>query len=437
MDVRACLADPRRYERQIDRLHERYLFTRHLYELQQDDVSLASVVVDRRRVAKLLARTVAAGEYELAPGRIREVRAEGKRRKVFAYPLLDLIVHGVVAGVVEEAAEPALSPSLYSYRKGISWWTPISDFAAFVRAHRRARSDPRERGLYVLRRDVDAYTDSIPVGPASPVWRMLAGLLDQPPLAEADRRLIEGVVRPEVRVPSGGLVTPLRGVPTGQPISCVLFNLYLSELDHELVGVPGGFYARYSDDILFAHPDPGVAREAAAAIDAAVARLDVRLSDTKRRDLYLTGAGRSSAAWPEARGTTRVPFLGTLVAADGAVGLSRKKLRRLLRDLEARARRAASGSPADRDRAGRLACAVVNRALDPRPRPFQQPSATLLRQAVTDRRQLKELDYLLARVVLRAVTGSTSVRAFRTIPYRTIREEWGLVSTLHARNTWA
>ena len=49
------LADPRRYERQIDRLHERYLFTRHLYELRQDDVSLASVVMNRRKVARVLA----------------------------------------------------------------------------------------------------------------------------------------------------------------------------------------------------------------------------------------------------------------------------------------------------------------------------------------------------------------------------------------------
>ena len=35
MDVWACLADKRRYERQIERLHERYLLTSRLYELSQ------------------------------------------------------------------------------------------------------------------------------------------------------------------------------------------------------------------------------------------------------------------------------------------------------------------------------------------------------------------------------------------------------------------
>jgi len=150
VNVRACLADPHRYERQIDRLHERYLFTRQLYELRADDVSLASVVVNRRRFAKLLARTVERGEYELQPARIREIRVDGKIRKVFAYTLTDLIVHGVVSGVVEEAAGPHLSPNLYSYRKGVSWWAAIGDFAGYVRAHRRSRPDPRGRGLQAV-----------------------------------------------------------------------------------------------------------------------------------------------------------------------------------------------------------------------------------------------------------------------------------------------
>ena len=146
MKFHACAADPRRYERQIDRLHERYLFTRQLYELRADDVSLASVVLNRRRMARLLARTVERGEYELQQARIREIRVDHKVRKVFAYSLTDLIVHGVVSGIVEDAAQPLLSPRLYSYRKGVSWWAAIGDFAGYVRAHRRSRPDPRTRG---------------------------------------------------------------------------------------------------------------------------------------------------------------------------------------------------------------------------------------------------------------------------------------------------
>ena len=63
----------------------------------------------------------------------------------------------------------------------------------------------------------------------------------------------------------GQLFTQYRGVPTGQPISCVLFNLYLSGLDAQLDRIPGAFYARYCDDIVFAHPDPDVVRAADAS----------------------------------------------------------------------------------------------------------------------------------------------------------------------------
>lgn len=437
MSLRERLADQGRYERQIDRLHRRYLFTRQLYELRQDDVSLASVVLNRSRFARVLARTVGRGEYELEPAQLRTIRVEGKERVVFSFRLTDLIVHGVVANIVSEAIAPILSPRLYSYRSGISWWAPISDLAAYARAHRTRHRDPRQRGLYVLQRDVDAYTDTIPVGAASPLWKLLRDALDRgaTPLRDADWQLVERVVRPEVRLPGEARACPIRGVPTGQPISCVLFNLYLTSLDRALDRVSEGFYARYSDDILFAHPDAGMAREADALIDETLAGLGLGVNEEKRKNLYLTGAGRPSLAWEEARGTTAVRYLGTSVSAEGVIGLNKKKLRRLLHDIEQRAlRTAAALRSSDLERRGRIVCSVLNRALDPQPGPFQEPSAVLLRRAVTDRRQLAQLDYLLAKIVLRAVTGDGSVRAFRAVPYRKIREQWGLQSILHARN---
>lgn len=436
MDLHAALADPRRYERQIDRLHRRHLFTRQLYELRQDEVSLASVILNRARVARVLARTVGRGDYEHEPAQIRRIRVEGKVRVVFALRLTDLIVDGVVSDIVDEATQAALSPSLFSYRRGVSWWTPVAALAAYARAHRKSHHDPRRRGLYVLQRDIDSYTDTIPVGTASPIWQMLRDdLAGGLPIDEMDWRLLESVIRPEVRLPSGASACPVRGVPTGQPISCVLFNLYLTPLDRSLDHTAGGFYARYSDDLLFAHPDPGVVREADAVIDQTVAGLGLDINGEKRRNLYLTGAGRPSSDWPEARGTTVVRYLGTSIAAEGTIGLNRKKLRRLLRDVEQRAfRTAAALRTSDLDRKGRLVCSVVNHALDPEPGPFREPSAVLLGRAVTDRRQLTQLDYLLARIVLRAVTGDSSLQAFRAVPYRTIRERWGLRSVLHARN---
>lgn len=440
-DLHARLTDPRRYEREIEWLHQKHLFSGSLYELEQDGVSLARLIQRRSQVAKVLARTVGRGEYRLQPGVVREIEVEGKVRVVVSYNLTDTIVTSAVSTLIEEALTPLLSHCLYSYRPGVSWLEPSGNLAAFVRAHRRSRPDPRTRGLYVLRRDVDSYTDSIPVVPGSRVWPMVREALEAAgttEMAEDDWRYIEQTIRPELYELGGGLAMRLRGVPTGQPISCVLFNLYLNELDHSLAAIPGGFYARYSDDLLFAHPDPDTAKRAAATIDEHVRELRLSIKDEKAENLYLTGAGRPSEAWDEARGTTSVQFVGTIVSGSGTVALNRKKLRRVLRELERRALRCASSvRRANGADPGRAVCSVINEALDERPGPFQQASASLLRHAITDRNQLSQIDYWLARMAVKAVTGDGGVRAFRRVPYRKVREEWGLVSLEHARNTHA
>ena len=115
--------------------------------------------------------------------------------------------------------------------------------------------------------------------------------------------------------------------------------------------------------------------------------------------------------------------------------MNRKKMRGLLRDIEGRAARTANAMrDGDRERVGRTVCAVINTALQSHNAFGQQRWASLVRGAVTDRSQLRQLDYWIARIVLRVVTGETRVRAFRQVSYRKIRQEWGLISLLHARN---
>ncbi len=430
MDIQAALADRRRYERQIERLHQRYLLTSRLYEMRQSDVSLASIVMNRGKVARLLAREVGEGRYELEPGELRTIRARHKTREVFACRITDLIVQGVVSDIVQDAVSPRLSRRVFSYRKGLSWLNPIAELGRYLRAERARHAEPKARGVYVLRRDVDSYTDSIPIGRDSPLWPMLAAELGAPLPP-----LLEQVIRVEMRVPEGGIVCRVKGLPMGQPIAAIIANLYLSELDQELETIPGGFYARYGDDFLFVHPDPAVARDAESVIDRILDSLWLTVNATKRRTLYLTTAGRASAEWPEARGASSVPFLGTSISADGTVGLDDKKVRSLLRELDRRTSvTARTLRGAGREQAGRAVCSVVGRALDPRSALTQQRSAIALRRVVTDRRQLQQLDYWIARIVVKALTGRRDARGFREIPYRKLRHDWGLVSLVAARN---
>lgn len=436
----ARLYDPETYERRIERLHDKCLANGRLYEWEQDGVSLAQLVLRRRRFARLVARSVERGEHTFEPGRVHTVRGK-KERRVVAFGLLDTIVHGAIADVLEEMVRSQLSPRVFSYRPGRSWHDAVSGFAAYVRDHRARHADPRDRHLHVLCRDVRSYADAIPVGDRAPVWPILDGALETAGHAgEASRtlrRLLDTAVRPEILSEDGAPMCRTRGIPMGQPIACVLMNLYADELDRSLEGIEGGFYARYSDDILFAHEDPAFVEEADWLIDEALARLDLEVHPDKRDDLYLTGAGRRSLARPSATGTTRVPYLGTMVFADGTVALGRRRTRRFLRDVARRAERTASSvRGSDREHAGRVVSASVNRAIGPEASPFQSADVPFLHRIATARHQLVQLDHWIARIVLGAVTGSRDVRAFREVPYQRLREEWGLTSLVETRNNW-
>ena len=402
-----------------------------MHDLREGEVSLASVVAHRDEVARLLARAVAAGEYRFRPATVRRIRAGGKRRDVFALSLTDMLVGAAVADALDVAIAPTLSPSLYSYRAGVPWWRGAQALAAYARAHQQARPNPRDRGLYVLRRDVERYTDTIPVGSGSGLWPQLRAALGE--VRSADWELIVDTLRPAIAARRSGAERRTAGVPTGQPISCVAFNLYLSGLDHELAAISGAFFARYSDDLVFAHPEPWVVARAAALIDERIAQLGLRLNQDKSHDLYLTAAGRPSDHLPAFRGTTTVGLLGLQVTASGTLALEPAKARALTRDLSRRANGAARAS-ATPEEAARRACSAVRRALQSDDPGVATPSAPLVRSVVTDRGQLRDLDRRIALSVAAAVTGEPSARAFRRLSMRSLRRQHGLPSLVATRN---
>ncbi len=435
----SLLGDPDLYRRQIERLHNKYLFTPQFYDLQQEGVPFASISRDAGKFAKLIAREIGRGEFQFEPGEVRQIHTAGKTREVFSFGLTDLIVHRAISALIEGAMHPVLSPQLYSYRTGVSWIAPASDFSAYVRAHVKSHPDPRDRGIFVLRRDIESYTDTIPVGANSRVWPMIRAVLDSAgtkAITPYEWSLIENVVRPVVSARDGGLYSLSGGIPTGQPIGPVLYNLYLAEFDHEFDQIPGAFYGRYSDDMLFAHTELSVVKQAGRRIEDLLSGLDLRLNPAKSQNLYLTAAGRRPTDWERGRGTSSIPYVGTNISAQGTVGLNRKKLRVLLRDIERRVRHTVDALQ-DREpaHAGPIVCSVVNRVLRSHATIGRGRSAPLVRRVVTDRAQLAQLDYWIARIVLKAVVGP-GVRAFRRVSYRTVREDWGLMSLLYARNRW-
>jgi hypothetical protein len=433
--VRSSLADPAFFRRALSLLRERHATHGRLEQLGLTLGDLSESV--EPALCRKLAARVGSGSYRFSPVREGAAFLGGKSRRVYRAPLSDTVVLFALARVATALLDASISERVYSYRKGRSSEQSVRDLARFVRAHRAAQGDVRQRGLHVLRRDVAGYGDAIPVGDSSPLWALLdaalarAGVATDGPLAT----MLRAAVRPLIERRDGSVVRADRGVPMGSPLQPVICNLYLSAVDRVLERIPGAFYARFGDDLLLCHADAGVVQRASADIDAALGGLRLALNPEKRRDLFWNGAGRKPevALSREERGTTHVEYLGTRIAFDGGLSPSLSKQRRLQQELGARIR-ASEALLREEPVAARVRAlaTVVERSLDPKDEVALDLAGEVFRLA-DDRRTLRELDHWLRGACARALSGRTGVRAFRSLSPRALREH-GLPSFVARRD---
>jgi len=394
----------------------------------QEGVPVALMEGDARELARAIERDLRAGSYTFSPAELRVAELD-KRRALIVPVLTDLVVFHAVARVLTDRIEAKLPETLFSFRRGRSPIMAHRALASFVGEHVAARPDPRLRGLYVLKRDVRSYTESIDVTEGSRLWPLLEDCIGEPLGQTPLGRLVTSVVRPTL---AEGGKPAARGVHAGSPITPVVANVYLLPLDRALGAIGGAFYGRFGDDFLFASADPRTSRQAETVIEDVLGSLELCVHPDKRRNYFFNGAGRPS---PEEgfRGSPALEWLGMRAGFDGKLGLTAEKETELLREVTRRARSAFAHAvqyePAE---AMRLVCKTTNEALSSR-HAFAVLNAGLLGSVCTDFVQLRRLDWYVAAAVASTLSGRRAPECFRSVPYRRLRREGGLVSLVQAR----
>lgn len=426
-----AVSDPARLHRQLDQLASR-ADGRRLDRMVQDGVRFTQLVAEREGIVTLLNKAIADASYTPGLAQLSRSFIAGKWREVARLGPLDLLVHGVVAEVLGEQLESRLSPRVYSYRVKRSPWHALRWLGKLAQAHRARRPDPKTRGLYVLRSDIQSYAPSIPMSESSRMWpelREATGLAETSP----HWRMLRALILQDLVDPEGKPLSREKGVLFGAPTSNALMNLYLIPLDEALIPLRGG-YARFGDDVLFAHFDPVIVQHARRVLESVLVERGLTANASKLHVLYWNGAARPSEEWPEARAVGQVQFLGGCVGFDGTVSMSPAKWKTMLRDVRSRIRRTARLMPGETPEArAAVLAAVVNDAFDLRS-DLGLGHKQMVADLVSDRRQLAQLDYLLARWVAEASTGALGPAAFRQIGYRWLRRTAGLESRLLFRN---
>lgn len=196
-----------------------------------DGKSIEEVREHLDELLPLLSCELLEGTYR--PGAIRRVwipKAGGGERGLGIPDVVDRMVQEAVRAVLEPLYEPTFHDGSHGFRPGRSCHTAIE----------RARQYVDDGCEWVVDIDLEKFFDKVNH------QRLMARLSER----VGDRTLlaiIGRMLKARIVMPDGVVVSTEEGVPQGGPLSPLLSNIVLDELDREL-DVRGHCFARYADD---------------------------------------------------------------------------------------------------------------------------------------------------------------------------------------------
>jgi len=198
-----------------------------------DGRSVDEVVGSARSLLPRLRRSLLSGAYH--PGAIRRVwipKPGGGERGLGIPNVVDRVVQQALLQVMEPVFEPTFHDSSHGFRPRRGAQTAIAQAKGYV----------QEGFGHVVDIDLSKFFDRVN-------HQRLLGRLAQRIDDGRVLRLVHQMLRAKVVLPEGTVVSTTEGTPQGGPLSPLLSNIVLDELDQELER-RGLRFVRYADDFM-------------------------------------------------------------------------------------------------------------------------------------------------------------------------------------------
>lgn len=238
--------------------------------------------------------------------RVKEIRGvkipkpKGGYRQLGIPTVKDRMVQQAVHQVMERHYDPSFSKYSYGFRKGKGTRACLRQACEYVREGRR----------YIVDIDLAKFFDE--VNHDRLMWMLGTRIGDKMLLKLINKFLKSGILE-------GGLTSQrTKGTPQGSPLSPLLSNIVLDELDKELER-RGLRFVRYADDLLIFVSS----RKAATRVLSSVSRF------IEERMCLKVNTDKSGIRRPY-----ELNFLGHSIIGRGELGLSRPSLERFKRKLK-------------------------------------------------------------------------------------------------------